>query len=161
MKLLVLILFMSVPVLGQRGSTDIRGTGGWTGFVDESSQDHLFVGASVRYYLTPKFSVEPEFQYLYNAEEDRDFVLLANVAYDFRAPGARVVPYVIGGLGMLWHRSSGAFGTFSANHGFASSGFGTKVYVNDRWFVSPEFRIGWEAHVRFTVSVGRSLGRTR
>ena len=150
---------MCAPLFAQRGSVDLRGTGGWTGFLDEGSEDHLFVGASVRYYLTQKFSVEPEFQYLYNSEADRDFVLIANVAYDFRAPGAKVVPYVIAGPGMLWHRSSGAFGTFSGNHGFASGGFGTKVYINDRWFVAPEFRIGWEAHMRFTVSIGRSFGR--
>lgn len=41
-----------VPAVAGKGSIDAKGYPGWTGFVDESSQDHLLLAGSLRYYLT-------------------------------------------------------------------------------------------------------------
>jgi hypothetical protein len=143
-------MLLALPAPGQSGSAELRGAVGWTGFLDESAQNHVLLGGSVRYYLTNRLSVEPEFQYLYKDEFDRDYILLGNLAYDFRGPGARVVPYVIGGIGRLWHDA----GRFRNSQTFASGGFGTKVFLDGAWFVAPEIRVGWEPHLRLSVSIG-------
>src|SRR5262245_25112866 len=152
-------LLLSIPLFGQQGSIELRGTAGWTGFADEGTVDHLHLGASFRYFLTRRLGVEPEFQYLYNSAQDTDLVLLGNFAYDFRTPGARVVPYAIGGPGVFWHRFRGFGPSFTSSEVFASGGAGVKIFLSERWFVAPEFRVGWEPHVRFTVSIGRAWYR--
>jgi hypothetical protein len=143
-------MLFCLPAAVQFGSAEMRGAVGWTGFLDESAQNHLLVGGSVRFYLTNRISVEPEFQYLHKDEFDRDYVLLGNVAYDFRDRTSRVVPYVIGGVGRLWHDA----GFFRNSQTFASGGFGTKVFLSDGWFVAPEIRTGWEPHLRLSVCIG-------
>jgi hypothetical protein len=153
----VLIFFLAAASMAaQRGSVDVKGSPGWTGFVDESSIDHFLVAGSVRYYVTRKLSIEPELQYLRQDGSHHDWVFLPSLNYDFRT--GRVVPYVTAGLGVI-RTTEGRAIKFSNSEAFVSGGVGTKIYVNDNWFVAPEFRIGAEAHARFSVGIGHSWGR--
>jgi hypothetical protein len=54
----------------------------------------------------------------------------------------------------MHHRDK--FGTldFSHNEWAADGGFGVKLFVTGRVFVSPEVRLGHEALMRFTGSIG-------
>ena len=156
MRAFLLTLCLAAPLVAQRGAVDARGTIGWTTFLDESSQSHLFTGGAVRYYLTDRFSVEPEVFFLYKDETDKDVGFQANVAYDFARRGSRVVPYVIGGVGVLKTYLKFGPSRFDTTEAVVSGGGGAKIYLNDRWFVAPEARLGLETIARVTVSLGYS-----
>jgi opacity protein-like surface antigen len=132
-------------------TVEVKGSVGYAGFEDESN--HVHVGGSVRFYVTPRFSVEPEFQYLRGSARHSDILFVPNLNWDFRASG-RVIPYITGGLG--WMRST--FGQFSPafhhSEGFFQIGAGVKIRATDRWFIAPEFRLGTELHARTGVAIG-------
>ena len=130
-------------------AADVKGSIGWTGFADEGIEDHLLTGGSVRLPLTRRFAIEPELLYLKGSGRHYDVVLIPNLVWQWGRGTVR--PYVTGGIGFMYSR--GNFG-FSGNSSFVSGGFGAKVYLNDRWFLAPEARIGWEPHIRFSVGTG-------
>jgi hypothetical protein len=155
-RLLLTIVFASASAYAQRGSSDLRGTVGYASFIDESSVDHLFTGMSFRHYLLPRLSLEPELVFLYRDNTDKDVGFQVNIVWDLRKP-SRVVPYAIGGIGLLHTILRPVEGpAFSTTNKMYNGGFGVKVYINDRWFVAPEARIGFEPIVRFTASAGYS-----
>lgn len=135
--------------------------GGYAAFVDESPINHGLLGAAYRFHLSPRVSVGPEFIYMVGPGEDRDIFLTGDVWFDFLTPSPsrvdRVVPYLVGGGGIMFHRN------FLYNEGakwFArepafSGGLGVRFAIGDKWYVAPEARIGWEAHLRFSAAVGR------
>ena len=121
--------------------------------------DHTTVGAALRAYVTKRFSVETEYLYLRNGDNDQDHLVQPSVAYDFADPAGRLVPYVIGGVGVLHHEGS----FFGTSNNFttwtASAGVGAKIFFTKKLFVSPELRLGREPTIRATVSVGYVFGR--
>lgn len=133
---------------------EVRGTAGGAWFLDESPIGHYAVGGSARFYLTERLSLEPEVLYLRKDRNDQDFVLLPNAAFDFVRRGRDVVPYVIGGAGLIRTRLRVGTGFFSSNSWSVSGGVGVKVFVSPRWFIAPEGRIGTEPLTRLTVSIG-------
>jgi hypothetical protein len=119
--------------------------------------EHKMVGGALRVYVTKRLSIEPEYLYLRNGENDQDHQVQANVAYDFTDPTKRLVAYGIAGVGVLHHEGrsfsddpvTGAprvfentFTTWSAG-----VGVGAKIFLTKRLFVSPELRIGREPNV--------------
>jgi hypothetical protein len=56
----------------------------------------LYGGAivSVRIYVAPRVSVEPEFLYLHNSPNDQDYLIQPSVANDLTGSTKRFVPYV-------------------------------------------------------------------
>lgn len=158
MKRLTLFLFLLAAARGETpGAVDLKGSIGYTGFADESLIGHLQTGASARIYLTRRFSVEPEFQYLRQSSNHSDVVIVPNVNWDFRE--GRVVPYVTGGVGLVRSSFRQFQPTFTVNATFFQAGGGVKLYVTDRWYVAPEVRVGWELHVRASVAVGYTFRR--
>ena len=153
---LLLLVFPSAA-FAQRGAIDVKGSIGYVGFVDEGLGNHLHTGASARFYITNRFSVEPEFQYLYSDPGHYDIVFLPNVAWDFRK--GRVEPYVTGGVGVLSSHFRGFGPPSSSSSLFGQVGGGAKIYLTERWFIAPEARFGWEANIRFTVGIGYSFRR--
>ena len=157
MKTAVLFVGLFVSsAFAQRGTIDVKGSVGYTGFPDEGWIHHLQTGASARFYLTRKFSIEPEFQYLHHSNH-YDTVFLPNVSWDFRK--GRVEPYVTGGVGVLTNHFRGFGPSTSSSSWFVQAGGGAKIYIRGRWFVAPEARIGWEANARLTVGIGYSFRR--
>jgi hypothetical protein len=151
---------------------EVKATFGAAGFGDEVSIPHVVAGGSLRFYVTRRLSVEPELLYMRHSPNDQDYVFTPGVAYDLRDPTKRVVPYVVGGVGVMNHtgRFFGAdfetgqprvfdtsFTTWSAG-----VGAGVKIFLTDRLFVAPEARAGHEPTARGTVSIGYVIsGRRR
>ncbi len=149
MRALILAAMIAAVCSAQAGRVEVRGDVGWTGFLDESSDNHRLFGGSAKAYLTRRIAVQPELQYLRRESRHSDVVFLGNVVFDTRSPGARVVPYFIVGPGVIRTNDR------SSNKGlFVSGGFGVRVQVTDRWYVAPDFRTGVEPHIRFSVGVG-------
>ncbi|HYP04627.1 MAG TPA: outer membrane beta-barrel protein [Bryobacteraceae bacterium] len=142
--------------LAQR-AVDVRGTVGVAEFVDDS-QTHKTFGGSARVYLTRRFAVEPEIQYMRLNSYHSDWLFMPNVSFDFRSLDKRVVPYAIGGVGYT-RVTDGVFRSFTVDTWVAEGGAGVKLYLNPRVFVAPEFRIGSEVYARATISVGYTFGR--
>ena len=125
---------------------------------------HGLVGGAVRFYVTKRLSVEPEYLYLRHSEDDQDQIFQPNVAYDFTDPRKRFVAYGIVGVGVLHHKGrflgndfvSGAPVLFDTSFTTwtASIGGGVKIFLTDRLFISPEARVGREPSVRGTINVG-------
>lgn len=127
---------------------ELRASGGWIGFPDESMIHHYLVGASMRFSIVGGLGVEPELTYMVGPGADRDIVLAPVVSWEF---GKRKVrPYVLGAAGVLWHRDQFLWG----REYIASGGFGVRTQINPRWSVSPEFRIGMWPHLEAKVAVG-------
>ena len=139
------------PAQGSR--VEIGGSLGYTNFVDDSALHHCVAGASARIRIVRGLGFAPELTYMYRSRQDRDFILMPNLVWEFRR-GKKVVPYVIGGVGILNHRESWDHFDWNSTGRFISGGFGTKVFLNERFFVSPEVRIGWEPHIRVGVTLG-------
>jgi hypothetical protein len=151
MKHIALLLFLAWPALAETpGTVEVKGSAGYAGFEDEDNHFHL--GGAARFYLTRRFSVEPEVQYLRGTNRHSDILIVPNWNWDFRE--GRVVPYVTGGFGWL-QSSFGQFRpTFRSREGFLQFGAGVKIRAGERWFVAPEFRLGTELHARVGVAIG-------
>jgi hypothetical protein len=131
---------------------------------DNESYPHLVTGAAIRIRITRHWSVEPEFNYMRRHSNDEDYVFQPNVVYEFNSLSDRVVPYLIGGVGVIRHKSvfngsdfvtgepttfDTSFTTWSAN-----AGAGMKVFLSKHLFVAPEARLGNQPTARATVSIG-------
>ena len=131
---------------------------------DDESYPHLVVGAATRIRISRHWSIEPEFTYMRRSANDHDYVAQPNVVYEFHPRGTRAVPYLIGGVGVIRHKSvfrgydfvTGAPITFDTSYTTwsASAGAGLKVFLSKHLFVAPEARLGREPTARATVSIG-------
>jgi hypothetical protein len=98
------------------------------------------------------------------SSNDEDYVVQPNVVYEFNTQGERLVPYLIGGVGFIRHKSvyrgsdfvTGAPVTYDTSYKTwsASAGAGLKVFVTKRLFIAPEARIGSQPTLRGNVSIG-------
>lgn len=130
--------------------------------------EHIFVGGALRVYVTKRLSIEPEYLYLRNGENDQDHAGQLSVAYDFTDPTKRAVLYGIAGVGALHHEGRSfsddpitrqprvferTFDTWTA-----SAGGGVKIFLTKKLFVSPELRFGKEPTIRASINVGYVFG---
>jgi hypothetical protein len=148
-----------------RPKAEVKMIVGASGFItDDESYPHFVVGAATRIHLSRHWSIEPEFNYMRRSSNDEDYIFQPNVVYEFSSSEPRVVPYVIGGVGILRHKSvfrgsdfvTGAPVSFdtSVTTWTANAGAGLKVFVSKHVFVAPEARLGLRPTVRATVSIG-------
>ena len=165
---LLTLLFTSHVVAqdsGSRPQAEIKMIVGASDFGDEDqSYPHFVVGTALRIRISRHWSIEPEFNYMRRSSNDQDYVVQPNVVYEFNSIGDRVVPYLIGGVGVIKHKSvfrgydfdTGAPVTFDTSYTTwsASAGAGLKVFLSKHLFVAPEARVGREPSVRATVSIG-------
>ncbi len=131
---------------------------------DSEPYPHFVVGAATRIRISRHWSIEPEFNYMRRSSNDQDYVIQPNVVYEFNWLGDRVVPYLIGGVGVVRHKSvfhgsdfvTGAPVTFDTSYTTwsASAGAGLKVFLSKHLFVAPEARVGRQPTARATVSIG-------
>ena len=167
-----LLLFCSLSAVAQdqdedppRPKAEIRLTGGASGFTaDDGRILHGVAGGSFRVYVTRRVSIEPEFLYMTNNPNDRDYLAQVSAAYDFGDSGKRFVPYVVAGAGVLRHRSqffgadfdTGQPRVFDTSYTSlaVSAGGGVKMFLTKRLFIAPEGRVGYQPSVRGTVSIG-------
>jgi len=137
------------------GSVDAKVSFGTVAFEDQ--EYHVHLGGSVRYYVTRRFSVEPEFQFFRGSSGHSDVLVIPNVNWDFRE--GRVVPYVTAGFGWMRSNFPQFRPSFSTNDGLLQAGAGVKLYPAKNWFVAPELRVGSELHARWGMAIGYTFRR--
>jgi hypothetical protein len=134
---------------------------GHAAFVDEDPIDHVLFGGAFRYPASPRFSVGPEIVYMIGPGRDRDLFLTGNVWFDILPPQAdavrRVTPYIVAGAGLMRHTDQ--FVDFPVHEWAVTAGVGVRMAFNDRWYIAPEARVGWEPHLRLGASVGYTFNR--
>ena len=137
----------------------MKGVIGTTGFLDDLIDSHAVAGGAVRIRLFRGLSVEPEFLYMHESSLHNDFAFQASVTWEFRGQTG-IRPYVVGGAGVLHSRfdfPGAREEQFTFNEFTGGGGGGVRVRVGARWWVRPEFRLGWEPLIRATVAVGYSF----
>ena len=127
-------------------------SGGYAAFVDEAPIDHLTLGGGMRWRLTPKVSVGPEFVFMRGPDDDRDIFLTGKVIVDFM-PDRLVSPYFVADGGAMLHGDRFYSGPYWSSEGALSAGGGVRINVSPRVSIAPELRIGWEPHVRIGALV--------
>lgn len=154
--LVLTVLLWAAPAFGEplAGVMELRGTVGYSNFLDEGPLHHLVTGGSARFYVTNRFAIEPEFLFMYRSRQDIDLQVIPNVVFEFTKRESRFQPYAIGGVGLQRHRGLTGTGTYWSNSWTGSAGIGTKIFLSDRLYVAPEFRLGLEPIVRITGSIG-------
>jgi hypothetical protein len=158
----LIVLAGASPGLAQVGPTGVAGAiefpAGWAGFVDDARIDHGVFGVAARFSLSPRVSVGPEVSYMIGPGGDRDLFVTANLTFDFFAPrrlqGPRVTPFVVVGGGVFQHSDRFGAETVSSWEGAFTAGGGARIWINDRVYLAPDVRIGWEPHVRAAVAFG-------
>jgi hypothetical protein len=156
-RLLPAVLLLSIWCLRAHGQEQSRGFAvqgdlGVVKFLEYRA--HGAIGGSVRLPFSKRWAFQPEFQYLWAGHGHDDFLLLPNVSFDFRRPPARVRPFVILGVGLTLVRDRSGALQWTRTWWHGNAGGGVKVFLNRRWFVAPDFRVGIEWHSRFTVGIG-------
>ena len=118
------------------------------------------VGGALRFYISPRVSIGPEFAHVFGEGHGHD-MLTGNVTFDvFReAPTRRVIPFIVAGGGVFLTRQRFFNETFTATEGAFTAGGGIRARINERVFVGAEARVGWEAHFRLNGLVGIRLNR--
>jgi hypothetical protein len=134
LALTVLLLTPAIASAEQRpGRVELHGILGYSGFPDDGGFLHHFVaGGSGRILLTRRLAFEPEFLYMYRDETDRDLVFIPNVSLDLTSGDKSIVPYVVGGVGVLRHYERQPHFSFAGNARTFGAGVGAKLFINKR-----------------------------
>ena len=148
---LLLLALLSVPLGAQPRPAEVRGHVGTATFFE--SPQHFTAGASYRKYLGIRgWGIEPEYSFMTDGSgSHEDHMLILNVVKDLANPSRRVVPYMVMGAGLNFYRTP----RYSSRVlGGPAWGLGFKTWTGDRVFIAPEFRIGLEPNLQFSLSVG-------
>ncbi len=158
----VCMVACATPLFAQRGEEmtprKVEAKVIFGGAVFGEDIEHKLVGGALRAYVSKRFSIETEYLYLRDSENDQDHLVQPSIVYDFTDPSKRLGVYGIAGGGVLHHK--GRFDTTFTTW-TASVGVGAKIHVTKRLFISPELRVGREPTVRATINVGYIFGGRR
>lgn len=157
---IILLVLGSAAVVNAQPSAvpTITATGGWAGFVDDGRIDHGVVGGGLEWQLNRHLTVGPDVLWMVGPGGDRDLFVLGVARAGLRPLDAEVVPYVIGGAGLMQHRDEFyGGGSYTSTEGAFIGGGGVRLNVSRRVYIAPEFTIGWEPHMRASVTVGIRL----
>jgi hypothetical protein len=151
-----LVFALSFCALGhaQTGTFEVQAGGGWATFPDEGAINHGLAGGSFHAFLARGFFIGGESFYWVGPGEDRDVTIFPFAGYEFRRSSSRVRPYVIGGVGWLYHRERTGTGIFWGRGHTYGGGVGFKIPITDRLYIAPEARLGWEPALRATLGLG-------
>jgi hypothetical protein len=154
-----LLAGLASPIFAQgRGGAAAEGVVGYAGFLDDTTITHTAWGGSARWYLRPRLAIGPELIYFRGPRDDRDLVLTGNLTLDFLDSAHPVTPFVVGGGGFFCHRDKFGGTSFTSTEGSFTAGAGVRISIGRQFYVAPEFRIGWEPHVRMSVAAGWRSG---
>ena len=139
----------------------VEGIVGHAAFADESPIHHSVFGVAAPLRLTKRLAVGPEVVRMIGPGRDRDWILAGAVWFDLTSPGplrpGKVVPFVSGGFGVLWHNDG--FNTYSNR--YYSGGGGARIHITDRLYIAPEFLFASELHIRTVARIGYHIPRSR
>ena len=160
----------ALPAAAQdAGFITLEAQAGYAGFVDDATIDHGYLGGAFKARLTPRLSIGPEIVWMRGPQHDRDLFLTGTLTWDLvsarqtgggepgRQATTRVVPFLMAGGGAMRHEDRFGVETFASWEGAVTGGGGVRIHVGRRWYIAPEFRIGWEPHYRVGVAVGVDL----
>ena len=151
------ILLLVSPALARAQSAAVPAltvSGGWAGFADEGLINHGALGVGAEWLPTSHLSVGPELMYMVGPGDDRDLFLLGAVRVGILPLRSRVAPFVTLGGGMMTHSSKFGAESFSSTEGAFIVGGGARFNASPRVFIAPEYTMGWEPHMRVSVTVG-------
>jgi hypothetical protein len=165
---LVLPLLSVVPLFSAE-PIEARFTGGVGRYViDAGDAGYISLSASVRTYVSQRWSVEPGFS-MTRGNPYREYSVSCNFIKDFgglgsrvRDAGSRVKPY--GLIALAYTRSSGSNPALGNLHQYPTigAGMGVRIYLSDRIFVAPEVRLNLSLpSAEVTGSIGFVLRKSR
>jgi Outer membrane protein beta-barrel domain len=156
-SLLILLFCFASISYSDEPDHDLKLVIGTSAFLDEEIPfDHFVVGASMRFGLTKKLSVEPQFLYMSGPGSDRDYTLTGNISYNLLST-PRFSVYAVGGGGLIRHTQRFSDIDFSVNEWTVNGGLGVRLRLAERFFIAPEFRFGWEPLLSTQVGIGYSF----
>jgi len=120
-------------------------------YLDEPAQPA--VGFGFRIAITPRLSLEPEVLRV-SGQRFESWHILGNVRYSL-SRNVGVTPYFVVGAGV--NREVDTAINYHSTVAAWNAGFGVRIPVSNRVFISPEGRLGLNAFPRLTVSVGVAL----
>lgn len=129
-------------------------TGGYAGFLDDAVINHGAFGAGIEWVVASRIAFGPEVLYMVGPRSDRDLFVLGVARFGIRPFSAAVAPYLVAGAGVVRHSNSFGGRALSSAEGAFIVGGGVRLRASDRVFVAPEVTLGWEPHVRASISVG-------
>ena len=148
----------STAAAQDRPAPIVEAVTGWAGFVDENWIDRTMIGGGGRVFVTRRVAIGPEFVFLRGTNDEHDWTLTVNATVDLipddPSVPRRVVPYLAVGGGYLRQTTQVGTGPFTSGEGTVSGGIGVRVSVGRRFFVAPEFRVGYEPELRFGLTFG-------
>ena len=159
--IIVVLAALTSPAAAQtRPAPAVEFSGGALLFPDDGTVTEGMLGATGRFYVTPRLSIGPEFAFISGSNHSH-LMLTGNLTVDLGKPGSSVMPFVVVGGGLFQTNENQPLtgGTFTHNEGAFTAGGGVRALVSDRVIVGAEARVGWETHVRFNGFVGFRLGR--
>lgn len=151
-----IIVLAALSVLGFAGMANAQESpsrlavdlsGGYAGFTDESVVGHGTLGAGMLWGLTPRLSVGPGAVLMNGPGGARNVFLTGKLVFDM-LPTRLASPYLVADGGAMLHADRFANGSYWSREGAVSGGAGVRLNVTPRLSIAPEFRIGWEPHVR-------------
>lgn len=159
MRALLILALLAGPMAGQAAAQNVPPPAaelsvGWVGFADDGIVNETMVGGTVRFYMTPKLSVGPEFVYIKGAGHSH-LMVTGNLTWDVLPQGRNLVtPYLVAGGGVFQTRERFRGETFKSNEGAFTAGGGLRFNAEDRLIVGAEARVGWELHLRVNGFIG-------
>jgi hypothetical protein len=126
-------------------------------YLDEPGQ--VAAGGGLRIPLASRLSVRPEYLISSDSTYAHQF-FLGNMTYDLMEEREkRVVPYVIGGVGMVNTKEKRI--SYTSRNGLALGGLGFRLNIGDLITISTEIRAGNKAFPLATIHIGIRLSRSR
>lgn len=152
---IILLLVLPAVARAQSAATPaLTLTGGWAGFADDGLINHGAFGVGAEWVPTDHLSIGPELLYMVGPRSDRDLMLLGTARVGILSLRSPVAPFVTVGGGMMTHTDKFGGESYSSTEGGFIFGGGVRINASPRVFVAPEFVMGWEPHMRVSVTVG-------
>jgi hypothetical protein len=153
-------LLIATPALARAQAGPVPAltfSGGWAGFADEGLINHGAFGVGAEWVPTAHLSIGPELLSMVGPGDDRDLFVLGVARVGIRSLASRVAPFVTLGGGMMVHSDRFGPETLRSTEGAFIVGGGARINASPRVFIAPEFTMGWEPHMRVSVTVGIRL----
>ena len=128
--------------------------GGWAAFADEGRIDHGALGIGAEWRALPHLAIGPEIHYMTGPGDDRDLFVIGVARVGILDLRSRVAPFVTLGGGLMTQSATFGRSSYSSTEGAFIVGGGARINVSSRVFVAPELTMGWEPHIRTSVTVG-------
>ena len=145
----LLLALAAAPLGAQPRPAEVHARFGTATFF-ESAQHHTAGAAYRQYFGASGWALEPEYSFM-TAGSHQDHMVILNVVKDFRPPSRAFVPYMVMGAGINFHRAPRRSGRYAGGLGW---GIGFKRRVGHRFFIAPEFRLGHEPNLRYSIRLG-------